>query len=135
MEKVHQGGCNFILQDCKPDFFFSFVRGLHHVNIFSSSAPGDFVTALLAPATPASTASASTLASLLERHGHHVRSFLLLIIRRILPLVAVAFLLLVWYRKNLEGPLTSSSVAAYALAIAIMSFKVSFSAPFSHVRV
>jgi hypothetical protein len=39
MEKVHQGGYNFILQGCKLDFFFSFVQGVHHVNIFSSSAP------------------------------------------------------------------------------------------------
>jgi hypothetical protein len=54
----------------------------------------DLVTALLTAAASASTA---------ERHGHHVESFLLLIARRFLQLVAVAFLLLVWYCDDLEG--------------------------------
>jgi hypothetical protein len=60
----------------------------------AGSGRRDLVTTLLI-----AVASASTT----ERHGHHVESFPLLIARRILPLVAVAFLLLVWYCDDLEG--------------------------------
>ena len=69
-----------------------------HVPVFficlgsAESSSCDLVSALLTPAGSASTsvASSASLTSALERHGDHVGSAALLVIRGILPLIIVA---------------------------------------------